>query len=89
MRKLWKLKKQKCWRPQYLQRERERRFDKCIFRVVDSVARFLYKIYNCVLDNLLQTQKACGWSVIDTGACRWAQPRGEHFKVSCEREAEP
>jgi len=24
-----------------------------IFRVVDSVARFLYKIYNCVLDNLL------------------------------------
>ena len=24
-----------------------------IFRVVDSSARFLYKIYNCVLDNLL------------------------------------
>jgi len=26
------------------------------------------------------------WSVIDTGAYRWAQARGEHFKVSCEEK---
>ena len=34
-------------------------------------------------------QKACGWSVIDTGAYRWAQARGEHFKVSCEEKKRP
>jgi len=34
-------------------RERERDLINAIFRVVDSVARFLYKIYNCVLDKLL------------------------------------
>ena len=66
------------------EREREIEGDliNAIFRVVDSVARFLYKIYNCEL----QTPKACGWSVIDTGAYRWAQARGEHFKVSCEEK---
>lgn len=31
--------------------KRERDLINAIFRVVDSVARFLYKIYNCVLDN--------------------------------------
>lgn len=70
----------------FVERERERDLINAIFRVVDSVARFLYKIYNCVLDKLLWTPKACGWSAIDTGAFQRSQPRGEHFKVSCEEK---
>jgi len=33
----------------FADREREADLINAIFRVVDSVARFLYKIYNCVL----------------------------------------
>jgi len=66
----------------FVERERMRELINAMFRVVDSVARFLYKIYNCVqLITCFKHQKGpTGRSAIDTGAyqCAPANSRGDY-----------